>query len=868
MPVGPGGLIAAPKRRARESRQGRGHFVPLFVRRPDTIPALHQKQFDTFARYQEPAYDATALRLFREMQSELHALALEILRPAKAANKPRPRGTTAASLDEFRERLGASYDDYHRRWRERFHNVVQNHVAVVGGSVSAELGLGFDVYNERNQSFIRERVNLLAGNVNDTTFRGILASLEEGWEAGEGTNELANRVHRLFGVGYSRVLRDGTRAQVLSARQRARLIARTETTANTNGASLAVINDSGIEYWKSWITQGDERVRPEHAAISGEKVDSKAEFSNGKQFPDDPNCLLPGTLVRGEYLGAVRAHYTGEVVEITTAGGRQLTVTPNHPILTPVGFAAAYLLRTGDDLVCYSSDVDRLTDQYQQDVPVCVEQVYHALAEKFPRTRRKAAVHNFHGDAVGMRGDVEIVSPDGILLLDGTYHPTQLAKDHIFVQAAMSAAAESGEGADSFGVEGVGHPQPGIPGGPALANDGGASFGFELLPFQAFGCGTPSVFRTSRFHAQLDAVPCLPGSIADGLHRLAADVGRDDGVYVNVFAESGDSSGGAERNTMFPQNAVQYGCSDSELATNLRRRLPAFITLDRIVRIERSDFSGHVYDLESVSGWNIANDIVTSNCRCTLLYDVKGVGEVGMIRPGERAPAAPGSSRPSPRPGQFTTGREGWDWAQARFPGVVWMADPDVIDSLDVEVLNSTLSRLDSLAEEFPEVMGEVRDVAFDDWIGPAGTGYAAATAYVSKPRMSLALSAGYYTNGSAFRSMLEQDVVSTRGVPAWHVASSAQFDSVLTHEFGHLLHGRLYRLANDMAREVDGWIARWLPRAGEVSGLAGSESAGRELFAEAFAALRHGTSGMRNHPAVVELARILSPKRKVEGDG
>ena len=38
--------------------------------------------------------------------------------------------------------------------------------------------------------------------------------------------------------------------------------------------------------------------------------------------------------------------------------------------------------------------------------------------------------------------------------------------------------------------------------------------------------------------------------------------------------------------------------------------------LDRVVEVRDHEFSGHVYDLQSVSGWMVAQGIICSNCRC------------------------------------------------------------------------------------------------------------------------------------------------------------------------------------------------------------------------------------------------------------
>jgi SPP1 gp7 family putative phage head morphogenesis protein len=80
---------------------------------------------------------------------------------------------------------------------------------------------------------------------------------------------------------------------------RAKTIARTETARAYNGsrdqaAQQAI--DSGLVSggWKIWRTAGDDRVRPEHEAMEGERVRVGETFSNGSEYPDDINerCIV------------------------------------------------------------------------------------------------------------------------------------------------------------------------------------------------------------------------------------------------------------------------------------------------------------------------------------------------------------------------------------------------------------------------------------------------------------------------------------------------------------------------------------------------------------------------------------------------
>lgn len=47
-------------------------------------------------------------------------------------------------------------------------------------------------------------------------------------------------------------------------------------------------------------------------------------------------------------------------------------------------------------------------------------------------------------------------------------------------------------------------------------------------------------------------------------------------------------------------------------------------TLEEIIGITRRPYAGHVFNLDSGTGWYTANDIVAANCRCAATYDIRG----------------------------------------------------------------------------------------------------------------------------------------------------------------------------------------------------------------------------------------------------
>jgi len=168
---------------------------------------------------------------------------------------------------------------------------------IVGGAMAGQLGVSFNLHHPLLQEIIKERVNMVVGGQGLTggtipgrTFDAIMATINEGMREGDGIPGLQKRVRSVFDDGLYRRLDDGRVVRILSANQRARLIARTESCWMANGAATRQVQATRMPYWKIWVTQMDDRVRPEHQELEGEKVDIDEAFSNGLEWPGEPNC--------------------------------------------------------------------------------------------------------------------------------------------------------------------------------------------------------------------------------------------------------------------------------------------------------------------------------------------------------------------------------------------------------------------------------------------------------------------------------------------------------------------------------------------------------------------------------------------------
>lgn len=125
------------------------------------------------------------------------------------------------------------------------------------------------------KKYLEARAKFFAKSMNKTTHTELVAALSAGIAEGEGIGELRARV---LGV-YDKF-----------SDYRAEMIARTETTAANNEGTMEGYKQSGVAKGKEWIATMDSRTREEHMAMDGEVVGLDAKFSNGLEYPQEPNC--------------------------------------------------------------------------------------------------------------------------------------------------------------------------------------------------------------------------------------------------------------------------------------------------------------------------------------------------------------------------------------------------------------------------------------------------------------------------------------------------------------------------------------------------------------------------------------------------
>lgn len=333
------------------------------------------------------------------------------------------------------------------------------------------------------------------------------------------------------------------------------------------------------------------------------------------------NCVVGDTKVSGpDVKVGYRRHYEGEIVTLVTAGGHELTITPNHPVLTDRGWVNAGDVQEGDNLVSGTFGNGYLALRPgEDDAPPSIEDVVSALS--MVGATRVSGVptspEEFHGD--GRDSKVDIVARDNLLGGVRDASVIEPSSEEDFEVGARTLSSESLS-------------RPGLGGMEALfwsllasseSLSGLCATHFNLLfgdslPAEARGLLTPpdreisfskppvddGATNTEQPSHLIDALPGLVNLLEVG---RGCDSLRVDAPHLGERFDPPAAKSEAERLRVF----AEYGGRLSE-------RLGFMVETDRLVNKSVRQYAGHVYNLQTSEGWYSANSIIASNCFCTV----------------------------------------------------------------------------------------------------------------------------------------------------------------------------------------------------------------------------------------------------------
>lgn len=525
--------------------------------------ALDTANWKRFIAKSEPGFRRLRVEVKRFFKAQKSAVLARLAEHSK--------GFESRTKDASVELITININDEAKTLAKKVKPIMRAIYEKLGKQAVADIGAiaSFNVGSPAAAEFAADHISKFALDVNKTTHarinKIITDALAEKFNTGTTQAEL------------TKTIRAGIEAEYgFYDKFRAARIARTESGIAGNSGFFEGMKQSGVEK-KRWIASRDEKTRDSHAAADGEEVGIDEPFQVGESLLDHPgdangpveeivNCFPGDTIVSGRFVAGMRMLYRGPMRKFRTASGQTLSVTPNHPIATARGWVRAGDLSQGDSVLVYPGGREIMhtaldgTPNNIKNAPTKIDEIFMAFGRMGAKKISRAA-NQFYGDAKFGDGDIEIVTANRELL-----NPVDGNGGFRFISSSAPEIFHHGSGSSDFSLKRIGGTSAPSPRSAALALNGGP-VALDDRPLQEFSFGPASY---------LDADIC----------KLSSD--------------------GAAAN--------------SAVIAQLLHRFPGRVAVDEIVDVSDYEFSGHVYDLQSVSGVIVANNsgIITSNCRCAV----------------------------------------------------------------------------------------------------------------------------------------------------------------------------------------------------------------------------------------------------------
>ncbi len=397
---------------------------------------------------------------------------------------------------------------------------------------------------------------------------------------------------------------------------KAAFLARQETSLFVSKARAERFVDAGVREY-IWDTAGDVDVRKGHKELDGKTFNfrTKAQahyMSCGEPCNpgEDFNCLPGNSPINFAYgiRKGLGRWYTGDLTEFVTASGKTIRCTPNHQVLTSLGWKDAGLLCNGDHVINLSKELAHPLEHNDHEPIPTIGEIVHSINHMVSdgKVPGVLAAVDFNTDLPDRY--VHVVRPARRLMVMLYSACREGVKK--FLLAHTNAAASA-----------VGHCYRVL---LSLFLTESATCGVGV------GCQSKSFFGSGLAHPEIHAFAatanmdtCLPeksvqndstdaGSTRNGFHTFSGLIRLYQWLYVNFNSIPWPHAGNASSFKFFTK--LISGTAESFGNDVSGHFSPDHF--DRIVHVGKSFFSGHVYNLETRNHWYCSNDIILHNCRC------------------------------------------------------------------------------------------------------------------------------------------------------------------------------------------------------------------------------------------------------------
>ena len=401
---------------------------------------------------------------------------------------------------------------------------------------------------------------------------------------------------------------------------RAKLIARDQTAKINSAFNQERQQQVGIEKYE-WQTSGDERVRESHAEVDGKifewgEAGPVAGSVNGEPcHPGEDIQCLPGESVlspSARVLKAYRRRYTGELTTLVCDSGETVSATPNHPVLTRRGWIPIQFVDVGEDVSQAAGEGFEFPVSNPQDVQTTTLEFFSALESLGVCHRVAGTASGFHGD--GSDQEVDVVDVDWSL---GDKLDPALSKE--FCQHILAGADDPGLACGPFDL---------LFGSSLLAADSvvrSASKSLSSLWAGLRHAGEHALAAIARLDS-LAVKVVADGSSLDAkmfrelLHAHTSPEERDRFIMRVLFGVVCRAIDPAHLEATPPEFDAEVVGVDVQRAGDLTQTHPLLHHPVRVVNKRVSEnTSGHVFNLQTVTGWYVAQSLLVRNCRCVAI---------------------------------------------------------------------------------------------------------------------------------------------------------------------------------------------------------------------------------------------------------
>lgn len=425
------------------------------------------------------------------------------------------------------------------------------------------------------------------------------------------------------------------------SRRDAVAITRTSVQTIANEASLAVYRaNSDVIAGVVWLSTLDGRTTDicmarsgKQYTLEGEPVGHSIPFNGGP--PAHWNCLPADARISacGRITGVSKRWIDADLVVIKVAAGNEIACTPNHPILTDRGWVAAHFINHADKIACGALAVREGTREWDdQNIVPTIKDVTEAFlaARKVLPVPVPLTAKDFHGD--GADSEVAVVWSDRFLSGEFEARGTEVRNKSIFVNRAAAILSRL-VGLSHFDV---------LLNGPSSAAlsyirrfgkflailEGGPAHSGELL-LAPVSSGDAVLFKDCINGGDADARSVLDASDANTIGKHSDDFGLGSRAFPHI-QDQGRFALGKNANSAFLKETDDDTVRDAKLQGDLLNGKYGLVAFNKIESIGKRAFSGHVYNLETVDGYYVANGIVTHNCRSSIVPKTKTFRELGI----------------------------------------------------------------------------------------------------------------------------------------------------------------------------------------------------------------------------------------------